>query len=283
MMFAVADLNADIDTGSIASSVLDSLMSTMRDVVPIVLVIVFFQAVILRRKVARLSRVIVGFGLVVIGLSFFLVGLDLALFPLGTTIAKQLASPEFLGHSPSQNPTSVHWTDYYWTYIFAFTIGVSATIAEPALLAVAIKANQVSGGTIKVMGLRLAVALGAGIGVTLGTIRIAAGIPLPYMIFGGYILVILQTIIAPKQIVPLAYDTGGVTTSTVTVPLVAALGLGLASSIPDSNPLTDGFGIIALTVLFPMVTVMGYAKIAIWMSSRPNKKVKSTPDNEERP
>lgn len=254
----------------------DSLLSTLRDVLPIAAAIVVFQAAVLRRKVANPGRIALGFACVVLGLAVFLVGLELALFPLGEAMARQLASPEFVMGADALNPlgdaaepvqqAAPPWHCYHWTYLFAFCIGFSATIAEPALLAVAIKASQVSGGTIHVWGLRAAVALGSGLGVALGALRIVAGWPLPYMILGGYLIVMIQTYFAPRAIVPLAYDSGGVTTSTVTVPLVTALGLGLAANIPGRDPLIDGFGMIALAVLFPMITVMCYAQIAHWRS-----------------
>lgn len=256
----------------IASQLVQTLYATVRDVLPIVSVIAFFQAVVLRRPIEHLAQVLAGFLCVILGLAVFLVGLDVALFPLGEAMAQQLATPEFvIGNAHFPADTAIPWYRFYWTFLFAFLLGFAATIAEPALLAVALKAHQVSGGTIHVWGLRVAVALGAGIGVTLGTFRIVTGLPLPYFIVAGYLVVIVQTWFAPKQIVPLAYDSGGVTTSTVTVPLVAALGLGLASHLPNRSPLTEGFGMIALTVLTPMITVMGYAQLARrWNSRRDN-------------
>lgn len=255
----------------------EALIATLGDVLPIAIVIVFFQFVILRRPVAGWHRVVFGFLCVILGLTVFLAGLEIALFPLGDAMARQLASPRLVPRDPGE---AVPWYDYYWTYLFAFSIGFSATIAEPALLAVAIKANQASGDTIHIWGLRIAVAIGSGIGVALGTLRIITGIPLPYFLLAGYLIVIIQTYFAPKQIVPLAYDSGGVTTSTVTVPLVTALGLGLAAQIPGRNPLTDGFGMIALAVMFPMITVMGYALAAQWWSARGRQISRTTVDNE---
>ena len=143
----------------------------------------------------------------------------------------------------------------------AAAIGFSTTVAEPSLIAVAIKAQQVSGGAITVWGLRVAVAIGVAVGIALGAFRIITGTPLHYYIMAGYIVVILQTLYAPRMIIALAYDSGGVTTSTVTVPLVAALGLGLASNIPGRSALIDGFGLIAFASLFPIMTVMGYAQL----------------------
>ena len=161
-----------------------------------------------------------------------------------------------------QIPAVVHWSEYYWVYIFAFAIGFSTTVAEPALLAVAIKAQQVSGGAIGIWGLRIAVALGVAVGLALGSYRIVTGLPIHYFIIAGYVVVVMQTMVAPRLIIPLAYDSGGVTTSTVTVPLVAALGLGLAETVPGRNVLIDGFGLIAFASLFPIMSVMAYAQIS---------------------
>ena len=258
-----------------AEAVSDALLSTVRDVIPIMVIILGFQSLVLRRGLPQWPRLLIGFACVILGLSLFLVGLEVALFPLGTTMAQQLADPAFVlperlesGEGIDGSVRVVPWYRYYWTYLFAWTIGFSATIAEPALLAVAIKAHEVSGGTIQVWGLRVAVAIGCGLGVMLGALRIVLGWPLPMVILGGYLFVIVQTLVAPKMIVPLAYDSGGVTTSTITVPIIAALGLGLATQIPGRDPLVDGFGMIALAVLFPMTTVMGYAQLAIWWNRR---------------
>ncbi|CAM3575722.1 hypothetical protein VA7868_02141 [Vibrio aerogenes CECT 7868] len=246
---------------------LQVIFSTIKDVLPIASILFVFQYVILRKPVSRLSHVLLGFGYVILGLALFLMGLDLALFPLGEMMAKQLTDPSFLS-SVQIVGESYHWLNYYWVYLFAFCIGFSTTIAEPSLLAVAIKANQVSAGAIGVTGLRVAVALGVAIGITLGCYRIVVGDPIHYYIIVGYIIVVIQTFFAPKLVVPLAYDSGGVTTSTVTVPVVAALGLGLASTVPGRSPLIDGFGLIAFASLFPMISVMGYAQITQWLSRR---------------
>ena len=240
---------------------MERLIATVRDTLPILFIVGSFQLFVLRRPLNNLPQLLWGIGFVVMGLAMFLMGLELALFPLGEEMANQLTSG-FVGNQPRP------WYSYYWTYLFGFAIGFSATIAEPALLAVAIKAHEASGGTIRVWGLRAAVALGCGTGVALGTFRIVTGVPLPWFILTGYLVVIVQTYFAPKKIVPLAYDSGGVTTSTITVPLVTALGIGLATQIPDRNPLTEGFGMIALAVLFPMITVMGYAQLAAWLGRK---------------
>ena len=240
------------------------LRSTIVDVVPIALVLFGFQYLVLRRPIPKLPRVVLGFVLVVIGLVFFLEGLEQALFPLGRLMAKALTAPEFLGLAEP----STAWQDYLWIYLFAAALGFATTIAEPALIAVAYEASKISGGTISAWGLRLAVAVGVAAGIALGCFRIVTGTPLPYYIITGYVIVLIQTAFAPRAIIALAYDTGGVTTSTVTVPLVAALGLGLATQVPGRSPLIDGFGLIAFGSLFPMMTVMAYAQLGDWLSRR---------------
>jgi hypothetical protein len=236
-----------------------TLLDTIIDVLPIATIIAAFQFIVIRRPVANPARVVGGFVYVLLGLTLFLVGLEEALFPLGRLMASQLTNPEFIYEGAVE---AVHWADYVWVYIFAFAIGFSTTIAEPALLAVAMKANQVSAGAIGVWGLRIAVALGVAVGISLGTFRIVTGLPIHYFIIVGYIVVVIQTVFAPRMIIPLAYDSGGVTTSTVTVPLVAALGLGLAETVPGRNVLIDGFGLIAFASLFPMMSVMAYAQLS---------------------
>ena len=184
-------------------------------------------------------------------------------------MATQLSDPAFLNQGG--NLETLTWADYYWVYIFAAAIGFSTTVAEPSLIAVAIKAEEISGGKISAWGLRAAVAIGVAIGVSLGAYRIVSGTPLPIYIMIGYIIVIIQTFFAAKTIIPLAYDSGGVTTSTVTVPVVAALGLGLASTVPGRSPLLDGFGLIAFASVFPIMSVLAYALLAEWFSKRVKK------------
>lgn len=247
-------------------------LSTLRDVLPIAIVIFGFQFLVIRRPIPNLKRVLAGFVYVLIGLTLFLEGLEQALFPLGRLMAAQLTDPRFIFGSLDNVTSVVHWADYYWVYLFAFAIGFSTTVAEPSLLAVAIKANQVSGGAIGIWGLRIAVALGVAIGIALGSFRIVTGYPLHYFIIAGYIVVVIQTLFAPKRIIPLAYDSGGVTTSTVTVPLVAALGLGLAETVPGRSTLIDGFGLIAFASLFPIITVMAYAQLSEYTARRQRRK-----------
>jgi hypothetical protein len=237
-------------------------LTTLSDVWPIAAIILGFQLLVIRRSIPNLKRVLIGFFYVLLGLTLFLEGLEQALFPLGRLMAAQLTDPAFIFDGMEHIAETVHWADYYWVYLFAIAIGFSTTVAEPSLIAVAIKAEKVSAGAISVWGLRIAVAIGVAIGIGLGAFRIVSGLPLHYFIIAGYIVVVIQTFFAPRMIIPLAYDSGGVTTSTVTVPLVAALGLGLAETVPGRNPMIDGFGLIAFASLFPIMTVMAYAQLS---------------------
>jgi hypothetical protein len=238
-----------------------ALLATSRDVFAVSALLLSFQLFVLRQPIPHLRRLLVGLAFVVVGLAFFLMGLELALFPLGELMASQLTSPEFV-FGTGAAPQSPEWWRYGWVYLFAAIVGFSATLAEPALIAVAFKASQASRGTIRPWGLRLVVAIGVGAGISLGTFRIVTGTSLVLFIAVGYLIVLVQTLFAPRPIIPLAYDSGGVTTSSVTVPLVAALGLGLSATIPGRDPALDGFGLIAFASLFPMITVMGYAQLA---------------------
>ncbi|MBU0482960.1 MAG: DUF1538 domain-containing protein [Proteobacteria bacterium] len=246
------------------------LLATVRDVLPIIILITGFQLFVLRQPIPHLRRLIVGGIYVVLGLALFLAGLDKALFPLGKIMASQLSDPAFL-YGPGEIVLQADWKVYGWVYLFAAMIGFATTIAEPSLIAVAFKASEVSAGTINQWGLRVTVAVGVAFGISLGTYRIVTGTPLYLYILVGYMIVIVQTLFAPKSIIALAYDSGGVTTSTVTVPLVAALGLGLAATVPGRNPALDGFGLIAFASLFPIITVMGYAQFMHWLNKRNTK------------
>lgn len=246
--------------------ILDSLKfvaDSATDVAPIVLFLFAFQIFVIRGPMPNVKPILAGFAFVIVGLGLFLVGLEKTLFPLGRLMAQQLTDPMFLESVRMTVTGALQWSDFYWVYLFAAAIGFSTTMAEPALMAVAIKANSVSGGAIGVWGLRVAVALGVGFGVGLGCYRIITGLPLHYFIAGGYLVVIVQTILAPKMITPLAYDSGGVTTSTVTVPLITALGLGLAEAVPGRSPLLDGFGLVAFASLFPIISVLAYGQLAV--------------------
>jgi hypothetical protein len=238
---------------------LATLSTTVLDVAPIVAILFVFQALVLRRRPPNLHRIVIGFVYVVLGLGLFLIGLDEALFPIGKTMAAQLTAPRFIGGGGHGGRG---WSDYLWIYAFAFAVGFATTIAEPALIAVSLKAKEVSGGAINVLGLRLAVAVGVAFGVALGTFRIVTGTSLPFYIMAGYVVVIAQTWRASKTIVPVAFDSGGVTTSTVTVPVITALGLGLATTLPGRSPLIDGFGLIAFASVFPIMSVLAYASLA---------------------
>ena len=252
----------DIFTGAV--------LSTALDVAPIVVILVLFQVAVLRRKLPNLRGIAVGSVFVLLGLTLFLIGLEWALFPIGETMARQLTAASIIG---AGSPAGVVvWHDYTPVYAFGAAIGFATTIAEPSLIAVAMKAEQVSGGAVRAWGLRIAVAVGVAVGVALGCFRIVTGTPLPWFIIAAYAVVIVQTFRAARTIVPLAYDSGGVTTSTVTVPVVAALGLGLAASVPGRSPLIDGFGLIAFASVFPIMSVLAYAIAASWIGRRRNSK-----------
>jgi hypothetical protein len=226
-------------------TLLKGLLGVISDVIPILGVILFFQYVVLKKQIENLRQVITGFILVILGLDAFVIGLEMGLFSLGETMAFELT----------------RYDNNLIIYAFGFFIGFSTTMAEPSLTAIARKAKEISNGKINDFILRLFVALGVAIGIALGAYRIVVGDEIVYYIMAGYLLVIILTFIAPKYIVPIAYDSGGVTTSTVTVPLVAAIGLGLATNIEGRDPLIDGFGLIAFASLFPMLTVMLYGII----------------------
>ena len=238
-------------------------LDSAKDVAPIVMFLFAFQLFVIRERIPNFWQIVVGFGFVTIGLGLFLVGLEKTLFPLGRLMAQQLTNPDFLQEVSGRVGAALLWHDFHWVYLFAAAIGFSTTLAEPALMAVSIKANEVSAGAVGVWGLRVAVALGVGFGVSLGCYRIISGLPLEYFIAAGYLVVIVQTAVAPKMIVPLAYDSGGVTTSTVTVPLITALGLGLAEAVPGRSALLDGFGLVAFASLFPIISVLAYGQFAV--------------------
>jgi hypothetical protein len=242
------------------------LLETGKNILPIAAVIIGFQLLVIRRPLINPKKTLVGFIFVLLGMVFFLEGLDMALFPLGNLMASQLTAPEFLAiSSPDQ---AVAWQDCLWIYVFAASIGFATALAEPALLAVAIKVEQVSGGAIRAWGLRIAVGMGVAFGLAMGTFRIITGTELYFFIVAGYIIVMIQAPFAPKSIIGLAFDSGTVTTTMVTVPLVTALGSGLAQAVPGRNPLLDGFGLIAFASLFPIIAVLSYAQIAQWLSKR---------------
>ncbi|MCG6890594.1 MAG: DUF1538 domain-containing protein [Gammaproteobacteria bacterium] len=233
-----------------------ALFDSLRDLLPIILVIGFFQFAVLQQPIPNFGEIAVGILFVVIGLTLFVQGLNMGLFPIGESMAYAFASKG----------------NIFWLLCFAFALGFGTTIAEPALIAVADEAANVAanGGMIAsderalesyAQGLRYTVAISVGIAIVIGVFRIVMGWPIQYLIVIGYLGVVIMTIFAPKEIIGIAYDSGGVTTSTITVPLVTALGVGLASSIEGRNPMTDGFGLIAFASLTPMIFVMGYGML----------------------
>ena len=232
--------------GSLLLGMITDLAGMFRDVAPIIMVILFFQYMVLQKSIPHLPKVMAGFVLVIVGLYAFVIGLKLGLFPIGTSMATQLVALD----------------TFLWVYLFAFSIGFATTMAEPALIAIGSQAEEAAKGKLSGNRIRLLVALGVATGITIGVHRIITGDSIHYYIMGGYALVITLTAFAPKYIVPLAFDLGGVTTSEVTVPLVTALGIGLATHIEGRNVLIDGFGLIAFASIFPIVTVMLYAIIA---------------------
>ncbi|MBF0380306.1 MAG: DUF1538 domain-containing protein [Magnetococcales bacterium] len=232
---------------------LRKLAASGRDLFPIIVVVAGFQLFVLQQPVPDFLGVVIGTLLVLFGLTLFMQGLDAGLFPIGESMAISFARKGSI----------------VWLLIFSFALGFSTTVAEPALIAVAKEAAQIAsqagllapGSEARdsyATGLRFTVAISVGLAITIGILRILRGWPIQYLIIGGYILVVLMTLLAPEEIVGIAFDSGGVTTSTVTVPLVTALGVGLASSIRGRNPMIDGFGLIAFASLLPMIFVMGY-------------------------
>ena len=233
-----------------------ALFDSLRDLLPIILVIGFFQFAVLQQPIPNFGEIALGIAFVVIGLTLFVQGLNMGLFPIGETMAYAFASKG----------------NVFWLLCFAFSLGFGTTIAEPALIAVAEEAARVAanGGMIAAdelsqssyaQGLRYTVAISVGIAIVIGVFRIVMGWPIQYLIVIGYLGVVIMTFFAPDEIIGIAYDSGGVTTSTITVPLVTALGVGLASSIKGRNPMVDGFGLIAFASLTPMIFVMGYGML----------------------
>ena len=234
-------------------SFIRALLGSLRDLAPIIAVVVFFELAVLQQSLPNVGGLLTGLLFTVLGLTFFIYGLELGLFPIGESMAYDFA----------RNGNLV------WLLTFAFALGFGTTVAEPALIAVAGEAAQAASvaGVITddaaaqasyAYGLRMTVALSVGVAIVIGVFRILKGWPIQYFIIGGYVLVMLLTTQAPREIIGIAYDSGGVTTSTITVPLVTALGVGLASSIRGRNPLVDGFGLIAFASLTPMIFVMAY-------------------------
>lgn len=238
----------------LASKIIGKLKASFFDLLPIALVVSFFQIVVLQQPFPNLVEILVGLVFVVLGLMLFVEGLEIGLFPIGENLSYALAKKGSL----------------FWLLSFSFLLGFSTTIAEPALIAVANEAAEIAveSNLIKpeiesnyAFGLRLSVAISVGLAILIGILRIIKGWPVYYLIIGGYVIVVVMTLFAPKEIIGIAYDAGGVTTSTITVPLVTALGVGLATVIEGRSPLTDGFGLIAFASLLPMMFVMGYGML----------------------
>lgn len=238
---------------ALGKSLLRPLLGSARDLAPIVGVIAFFQLAVLQQPLPNLLDVLAGLLLVLLGLALFVQGLELGLFPLGESMAYAFARKGSVG----------------WLLSFAFALGFATTAAEPALIAIADEAAKIAADAALIeaseaarqsyaLGLRLTVAVSVGAAIVLGVLRIIKGWPIHLMIAGGYVVVVLVTSIAPEEIIGIAYDSGGVTTSTITVPLVTALGVGLASSMKGRNPMADGFGLIAFASLLPVIFVMLY-------------------------
>lgn len=232
------------------------MLGSMRDLLPIILVIAFFQFLVLKQPLPDVGQILMGVLFVVLGLTFFIHGLEQGLFPIGESMATSFARKGSL----------------FWLVAFAFALGFGTTVAEPALIAVAAEAATVAaqGGMIEAndaaksayaSGLRYTVAFSVGLAIVIGVVRILKGWPVQWLIIGGYVMVVIMTMFAPREIIGIAYDSGGVTTSTITVPLVTALGVGLAASIRGRNPMIDGFGLIAFASLTPMIFVMLYGML----------------------
>ncbi|MDH5611745.1 MAG: DUF1538 domain-containing protein [Gammaproteobacteria bacterium] len=232
------------------------MMDSVRDLMPIMLVIGFFQIFVLQQPLDNVAALLSGAFFVILGLTFFIYGLEMGLFPIGESMAHAFARKGSV----------------FWLLAFSFALGFGTTVAEPALIAVADEAAKVAARAGHIdnhaeaidnyaTGLRFTVALSVGVAIVIGVLRILKNWSIHYMIMTGYILVIVMTGVAPDEIIGIAYDSGGVTTSTITVPLVTALGIGLASSISGRNPMLDGFGLIAFASLLPIIFVLGYGMI----------------------
>lgn len=238
--------------GNLLLGMLQDLLLMFRDVLPIIAVVLFFQYIVIRKPLAHLHKVAGGFLLVIVGLYAFVVGLKLGLFPIGQSMAVQLIALDA----------------WVYVYVFAFAIGFATTMAEPALIAIGMKAEEAAQGQLQANRVRILVAIGVAVGITVGVHRIITGDSIHYYIMGGYAVVILLTWLSPRYIVALAYDLGGVTTSEVTVPLVTALGIGLATQIEGRNVMIDGFGLIAFASIFPIISVMAYAILVEFANRR---------------
>jgi hypothetical protein len=242
---------------SLALDLLHALLATVLDAAPIVLVVGVFQVLILRRRPAHLNRVLIGAAYVVLGLALFRLGLEWSLLPIGADLSERLTAPG-LAAAPEGE---VAWRRFLWLYLFAAMLGFTTTMVEPALTAIAERVGALTGGTLRPLTLRLVVAAGVSLGLLFGTLRIVTGLPLPWAVAGLVGLIALLVALAPRQLVPLAFDCGGFATSVVTVPMVAAFAVGVATAIPGRDPLTDGFGVILFALLSPVASVLAFAVV----------------------
>lgn len=238
---------------------------TLLSVLPVAAFMIFFYLVILRERLAHPRQLVIGFVMILAGLTLFLLGLEKALFPAGRMMVEQLGTA---GQADGAAAPGGELGPYRLILGFAFAIAFGAAVAEPALLAISLRVNELTGGAVNALGLRITAALGVAIGVTIGCLRIITGFPLHWCLGVAYLIIILQTLFAPRVIVPLAYDSGGVSTTAVTVPVITALGLGLAEQVPGRSQLLDGFGLIALACTYPVIAVLAYAQIATALERR---------------
>jgi catechol 2,3-dioxygenase-like lactoylglutathione lyase family enzyme len=248
--------------------------ATVKDVVPVMAFMLVFYRVVLGQRLVSRTPILVGFGFIVVGLTVLLLGVDKALFPAGRMMAEQLIA---VGAAAGAQGAA-GWADHYLVYAFAFCIAFGAALAEPALFAISLRVNELSGGTINATGLRIAAAIGVASGVAIGCIRIVSGIPLHWCIASVFAMILVQTLVAPRSILALAYDTGGVSTTVVTVPVVTALGLGIAEQLPGRSALLDGFGLIAFACMFPAISVLAYAQFS-WLFEKVQRRRRGETDD----
>jgi hypothetical protein len=246
--------------------------ATFTDLAPVVLVGVFFQTVVLHRPFPHRRMILIGMGYVIAGLTLFRIGLDISLMPIGSEMAERLAR---LGAQAGVDGIA-SWTSYGWLYAFAAGVGFAATLVEPTLITVADRVHDLTGGAVRPFALRVVVALGVAAGLAIGSFRIVMGIPLEYLLALILLLMLLLSLRAPRAILALAYDTGPMATSVATVPLITALGVGIAANVPGRTPLADGFGLIVLALLSPVISVLALTHLqelfTMVLSKRERKK-----------
>jgi hypothetical protein len=240
-------------------------LATLKDVVPVAIVVAFFQLVVVRRPPANLTGILIGVGYVLLGLTLFRVGLSLSLLPVGSFMAEQLTR----AGAARGADAAAGWHDYLWLYLFVAAIGLAATLIEPSLKAVAERVRAITGGAIRPWSLRLVIASGVALGLLLGTLRIVVGFPMEYVVVPLLAAIAILALSAPRAIVPLALDSGAMATSVVTVPMISAFGVTLAATVPGRSPLTDGFGLILLALLLPVVSLLAFAQLQAWQRRPP--------------